>query len=169
MNSLTPEKTGTSPLALKIAKRVLSQPAMRSLRKEFDKYLGGDGLRVFCSYLAREVIGKELCDFDQELFPSMCHRQTPAERGKQDGQIAKIGGNCFLQGGEAMDLVSQLIFESGGKEIELNLLRPLTICEVYNTLYALSGRRFFVSMSNGVARVNCLAAPGGEEKKSCRI
>ncbi|KKM88014.1 hypothetical protein LCGC14_1263060 [marine sediment metagenome] len=85
--TLSPEEAGASPLALKIAKRILRQPAFRTLRKSM-KDLGN--LRVFCSFLAREIIGDELHIFDPELFQRTCNKQTPAQRGKQDGSIASI-------------------------------------------------------------------------------
>ncbi len=88
MENLTPEEAGASFTALAIAKRVLSQPAMQSVRHAMRE---DDNLSVFCGFLAREVIGEILHDFDPDLFPATHFQQTPGERGKQDGMIAKFG------------------------------------------------------------------------------
>ena len=82
---LTAEQAGSSELALRIAKRVLRQPAFHDARAKMRglSTAENDFLAVFCSYLAREII-------DVELGTDGDFRQTPGERGKQDGIIAQI-------------------------------------------------------------------------------
>ena len=88
MNELTPGEAGSSRLALTIAKRVLRQPAMSTLRDALET---NENLKVFCGFLAREVIGEILHEFSPHLFPAVPFRQTPGQRGKQDGMIASVG------------------------------------------------------------------------------
>jgi hypothetical protein len=88
MKNTTPEETGASPLALAIARRILRQPAMSSVREAMGT---DDNLSIFCGFLAREVIGEILHDFSPHLFPAVPFKQTPGERGRQDGMIAKVG------------------------------------------------------------------------------
>ena len=55
-------------------------------------------LNVFCGYLAREIIDAELRRFAPDwweaqfsAFSKEVFKQTPAQRGEQDGSIAKAG------------------------------------------------------------------------------
>ena len=89
MKNLTPEEAGASTVALAIAKRILKQPAMNSVRDEMNQYVN---LWTFTGHLAREV--------DAELenvglsFRMVHHLDpditiTPSERGALYGLLAK--------------------------------------------------------------------------------
>jgi len=54
-----------------------------------------------------------------------------------------------------MQYAQVVIIEAGSKEIRLNLKEVRTINEIYDIFYSLTGYRCVVSMSAGVARVNC--------------
>lgn len=92
LQELTAYQADSSEVALQIAKRILRQPAFRKLRKRIEKLNTpeNDFLIVFCSHLARDIIDDELSNFHPKLFPRSCNNKTTSERGKIDGQIAKI-------------------------------------------------------------------------------
>jgi len=54
-----------------------------------------------------------------------------------------------------MQYAQVVIIEVGGREVKLNLKEMRTINEIYDIFYSLTGVRCMVSMSAGVARVNC--------------
>lgn len=87
LQMITPEEAGCSPLALRIAKNILKQPAFSTVRVAMNDH---DNLAVFCGFLAREIIEKELHTFSPQLFPKTHREISPPERGKIDGTLAKI-------------------------------------------------------------------------------
>ena len=89
MENLTPEQTGSSSVALAIAKRILRQPAM-SVVCDDQSALGN--FEVFCGHIAREI-DEELTSFGLTFrlveHPDKDITLTPSERGKLDGILAK--------------------------------------------------------------------------------
>lgn len=54
MTCLTPKQAGSSQLALNIARRILRQPAMDTIREDMEDLCEGNS-DVFCGHLAREI------------------------------------------------------------------------------------------------------------------